>query len=385
MRLRHHLFAVLVILATGSAALALRHPVSAVCTTDPSTAFPGENVSVHVIPTGFIPDRVLTYSFTSTGGGITSNSTANATVVTDGLEPGVYDISSLVSDDHNRKHRLYATCQAAFSIKELPKHPPLMSLRVAPQAVTSGESVTVTAESYSKDNRPVHVNCVTTKGALSGGNNLYVLNTAGVPGGIVDITCTAQDDRDLSGFADAKVMVTVPPPPPPPPAREYGDGLFFGQDKRRPTRVDNVAKGLLDRYADALTADPEAKGVVVGYDKADERMPKIHEHEAPQFAALRAVNSKAYLVEEKGIDPRRIEVRTVRDGTESKVILWIVPPGAKLSASNAESVDELQVRAVPRTEKHVARRRAKRATTHAAVKAVSHAVKTAELAKPEAK
>ena len=159
---------------------------------------------------------MLTYSFTSTGGGITSNSTANATVVTDGLEPGVYDISSLVSDDHNRKHRLYATCQAAFSIKELPKHPPLMSLRVAPQAVTSGESVTVTAESYSKDNRPVHVNCVTTKGALSGGNNLYVLNTAGVPGGIVDITCTAQDDRDLSGFADAKVMVTVPPPPPPP-------------------------------------------------------------------------------------------------------------------------------------------------------------------------
>ena len=97
------------------------------------------------------------------------------------------------------------------------------------------------------------------------------------------------------------------------------------------------------------------------------------------------MNSKAYLVEEKGIDPRRIEVRTERDGTESKVILWIVPPGAKLSASNAESVDELQVKAVPRTEKHVARRRAKRATTHAAVKAVSHTVKTAELSKPEAK
>ena len=78
--------------------------------------------------------------------------------------------------------------------------------------------------------------------------------------------------------------------------------------------------------------------MVVGYDKADERMPKIHEHEAPQFAALRAVNSKAYLVEEKGIDPRRIEVRTERDGTESKVILWIVPPGAKLSAPTPKAL-----------------------------------------------
>ena len=259
MRLRHHLFAVLVILATGSAALALRHPVSAVCTTVTPHRLSGRVFRFTLYQPVF-PDRVLTYSFTSTGGGITSNSTTNATVATDGLEPGVYDISSLVSDDHNRKHRLYATCQAAFSIKELPQHPPLMSLRVTPQAVTSGESVTVTAESYSKDNRPVHVDCVTTKGALSGGNNLYVLNTAGVPGGIVDITCTAQDDRDLSGFADAKVMVTVPPPPPPPPAREYGDGLFFGQDKRRPTRVDDVAKGLLDQLRGCVDGRSGSKG-----------------------------------------------------------------------------------------------------------------------------
>jgi hypothetical protein len=298
---------------------------------------------------------MLRYSFTSTGGGINSDSTTNATVITDSLEPGTYNISSLVSDDSNLKHRLYATCQAAFNIKELPKHPPQMSIRVEPQTVTTGDTVTVIAEGSSKDNRPLHINCLTTKGTLSGSNNLYVLNTAGVPGGVVNITCTVEDDRALSGFADAKVLVTVPPPPPPPPAREYGDGLVFGQDKRRPTRVDNVAKGLLDRYADALTADPEAKGVLIGYDSAAERTPKRHhKHEKPvdpQFAALRAVNSKAYLVEAKGIDPRRIEVRTEKDGTESKVVLWIVPPGATLSSSASAIVDELQVKSIPRTVK----------------------------------
>ena len=214
MRLRHHLLASLAIIAAGSTAFALKHPVSAVCATDPTLALAGESVSVHVIPTGFIPDRVLTYTFTSTGGALTADSSANAKVLTEGLQPGNYNVSSLVSDDHNLKHRLYATCQAAFSIKEPPKHPPLLRVRAEPQTVNSGDSVTVTAEGYSKDDRPLHINCLTTKGTLSGGSTLYVLNTAGLPGGLIDINCSVQDDRSLSAFADAKVMVTVPPPRP---------------------------------------------------------------------------------------------------------------------------------------------------------------------------
>ena len=354
MRLRHHLLASLAIIAAGSTAFALKHPVSAVCATDPTLALAGESVSVHVIPTGFIPDRVLTYTFTSTGGAITADSSSNAKVLTEGLLPGNYNVSSLVSDDHNLKHRLYATCQAAFSIEEPPKHPPLLRVRAEPQTVNSGDSVTVTAEGYSKDDRPLHINCLTTKGTLSGGSTLYVLNTTGLPGGLIDINCSVQDDRSLSAFADAKVMVTVPPPPPPPPAREYGEGLDFAKDKRRPTRIDNVAKGLLDRYADALASDPEATGVVVGYDSATERVPRRHRtHQkrpvAPQYAALRAVNSKAYLVEQKGIDPKRIEVRTVKDGAETKALLWIVPRGASLDVTNSSGVDESQVKPVPRT------------------------------------
>jgi hypothetical protein len=61
------------------------------------------------------------------------------------------------------------------------------------------------------------------------------------------------------------------------------------------------------------------------------------------------VNSKAYLVEQKGIDPKRIEVRTVKDGAETKALLWIVPRGASLDVTNSSGVDESQVKPVPRT------------------------------------
>ena len=204
----------------------------------------------------------------------------------------------------------------------------------------------MTAEGFSRDNRPLSFSCLANRGALAGSSTRYVLDTTGLASGIVNIDCTVQDDRALSGFATTAVTVTLPPPPPA--ARKYGDGLDFSADKKRPSRVDNAAKGMLDRYADALAADPDATAVVVGYDNAAERVPKKHRKALPpQVAALRAVNTKAYLVEDKGIDAGRIEVRT---GTEDaqKVILWIVPAGATFDMSNTVSVNESLVKPVPR-------------------------------------
>jgi hypothetical protein len=152
----------------------------------------------------------------------------------------------------------------------------------------------------------------------------------GLTSGAVNIDCTVQDDRVLSGFAAAAVSVTLPKPPPV--ARKYGDGLNFSIDKKRPTRVDNAAKAMLDRYADALAVDPNSTAVVVGYDNAAERVSRRHGGALPaHVAALRAMNTKAYLVEEKGIDPRRIELRTATENAQ-EVILWIVPAGATVDS-----------------------------------------------------
>jgi len=221
---------------------------------------------------------------------------------------------------------LVATCQASFTIKEPPKYPPQMHVRAEPQAVSSGAPVTVTAEGFSRDNRPLSFSCLANRGVLAGSSTRYVLDTTGLVSGIVNIDCTVQDDRALSGFATTAVTVTLPPPPPA--TRKYGDGLDFSADKKRPSRIDNAAKAMLDRYADALAADPDATAVVVGYDNAAERASNRHRKALPpQVAALRAMNTKAYLIDEKGIDPRRIELRTATENAQ-QVILWIVPAGA---------------------------------------------------------
>jgi len=254
------------------------------------------------------------------------------------LQPGNYNVSSLVSDDHKPKRTLVATCQASFTIREPPKYPPQMRVRAEPQAVSSGTAVTVTAEGFSRDNRPLSFSCLANRGTLTGSSTRYVLDTTELVSGIVKIDCTAQDDRALAGFATTSATVTLPSPPPA--ARKYGDGLDFSVDKKRPSRIDNAAKAPLDRYADALAADPDATAVVVGCDNAAERASNRHRKALPpQVAAQRAVNARAYLVEDKGIDAGRIEIRTGIEDAQ-KAILWIVPAGATFDMSNTVSINE---------------------------------------------
>jgi hypothetical protein len=324
----------------------LRHHISsdsAVCTTDPLVTYAGATISVHVTPAGFLPQRNLTYTYLSTNGEVTGDGASTGTVNTTGLQPGNYNVSSLVSDDHKPKRTLVATCQASFTIREPPKYPPQMRVRAQPQAVSSGAPVTVTAEGFSRDNRPLSFSCLANRGALAGSSTRYVLDTTGLVSGIVNIDCTVQDDRALSGFATTAVTVTLPPPPPA--TRKYGDGLDFSADKKRPSRIDNAAKAMLDRYADALAADPDATAVVVGYDNAAERASNRHRKALPpQVAALRAVNARAYLVEDKGIDAGRIEIRTGIEDAQ-KAILWIIPAGATFEMSNTFSIDESNMKA----------------------------------------
>ena len=337
MSARHSMFVLLVTFAFGTIALA-KQPVSAVCTADPLVSYAGATISVHVTPAGFLPQRNLTYTYSSTDGEVTGDGASTGTVNTTGLQPGNYNVSSLVSDDHKPKRTLVATCQASFTIREPPKYPPQMRVRAEPPAVSSGAPVTVTAEGFSRDNRPLSFSCLANRGTLAGSSTRYVLDTTGLVSGIVKIDCTVQDDRALSGFATTAVTVTLPPPPPA--THKYGDGLDFSADKKRPSRIDNAAKAMLDRYADALAADPDATAVVVGYDNAAERASNRHRKALPpQVAAQRAVNARAYLVEDKGIDAGRIETRTGIEDAQ-KAILWIVPAGAAFDMSNTVSINE---------------------------------------------
>jgi hypothetical protein len=120
--------------------------------------------------------------------------------------------------------------------------------------------------------------------------------------------------------------------------------IEFKRDTKRPTRVDNEAKGELDRYADALAAVPDVKGVLVGYAAPTDAKDGAKRH---AIAGQRAVNTKDYLSKEKGVDPMRIQPRA-GSGDGQKVELWLLPAGSVFAAEGSSVVDETKVKAVPR-------------------------------------
>jgi len=110
---------------------------------------------------------------------------------------------------------------------------------------------------------------------------------------------------------------------------------------RKPWRVDNECKAILDDVAKNLQQNLDNRVVIVGNAEPTEKRKDL--------AAERAVNSKAYLSggESKlGIDPTRLETRTGSAGTKTAEY-WVVPAGATYAGEGTQPVDESKVKAVP--------------------------------------
>jgi hypothetical protein len=113
--------------------------------------------------------------------------------------------------------------------------------------------------------------------------------------------------------------------------------VAFDRDRRCPVRADNEAKACLDDVGLNAQQQTDAKLVIVGESAPNER--------GREFAAHRAVNVKHYLVEDKGIDASRIEVRT---GTQDakEVEDYLVPAHGDFDADvpGTQRVDEDSVK-----------------------------------------
>jgi hypothetical protein len=167
------------------------------------------------------------------------------------------------------------------------------------------------------------------------------------------------------------VTITAPYIPPAPHTQALCS-ITFDKDKKRPTRVDNEAKACLDQVALDLQNQADAKAVIVGESDSKEKaaaakqakFAEKHKHAKvePDAAAERAVNTKAYLVTEKGIDPSRISVATgTTDG--QTVEDYLVPSGATFTGDvqGTTPVDETAVKPVARKplgEKHHGKKKA---------------------------
>jgi len=329
-------------------------PVTYSCSVAPTSGYPGDPITATGTALNLNPKKTATYTWTSTGGTI-SGTSSTANIDTKTAAPGTYTVTGHVTE--GAKPGQSADCSGQFSIK--PYDPPtLNSCTANPSTVDSGGSSTITASATSPQNRPLTYSYSATAGSVSGTTSTATLTAPSVAPGSntsVTVTCNVVDDLGKSDSKMATVTVNGPPIPQPPPAPTASSlcSVSFERDKARPERVDNEAKACLDDVALALQRSSDAKLSLVGNEDAkeqatDAKLAKLKHNKKPAAAAERAVNTKDYLVTDKGIDPSRILVYTGTDDAQT-VTTSLIPTGAANPAASDTAVDESAVKAVPRT------------------------------------
>jgi hypothetical protein len=323
-------------------------PPAATCTVDHAEVMQGEPITATAAASNFNPKHTLTYAWSGNGGTVTGKDNT-ASIDTKGVAGGNYTVTAHVTDPKVKKNG-DATCTANYTVKEPPKNPPTMSCSANPTTAQTGTPVTITCSCTSPDGVPVTVSGWTASaGSVSGNGNVATLNTTGTSPGPVTVSATCTDARGLT--ANSSSQVTIENPPPPPPKASKLSQCDFPNEKK-PWRVDNTCKAILDDVALRMQQEADAKLVIVGNADPSEKRKNL--------AAERALNSKAYLSggeAKQAIDPSRIEVRTGNGGTKTAEY-WVVPAGASFDAAGTESVDETKVQPVPDHPKPAAKKKA---------------------------
>lgn len=294
------------------------------CKAEPATGYPGDAITVTAASVNFDPKKPAAYTWKTNGGKLKPDQ-AQATIDTTGLAPGEYEVSAHVVQ--GMKARQQASCTTPFTIK--PFEPPTLTCSANPSSTTAGTVVDISTTGTSPQNRPLTYSYTSSAGQIEATGPTAKLSTAGLTATTITVTCNVVDDLGQSAQANTQVTLTVPPTPI---VAETQDlcHISFERDKRRPVRVDNEAKGCLDDIALTMQQQAEAKLVIVGNSSSNEH---------PEAGAERALNARQYLVQEKGIDHSRIEVR-VGSMPGRFVSNTLVPAGAHFDGSNSHTFDE---------------------------------------------
>jgi len=300
-------------------------------------------------------DPKLGVVYSLSGDGITGGNSATATVNTASLSPGTHTVKCDAKEGKPGKEgmkpwEVATENSATFTVKEF--EPPTASCSASPTTIKPGDSATITTTATSPQNRPLNYTYSASAGSVTGSGATGTFSSTGAPTGPVSITCNVADDKGHNVSSNTGLTILAPPVPPQPHAQALCS-ISFETDKTRPTRVDNEAKACLDEVALDLQRQSDAKAVVIGEsnakekDKTEKQQKFAARHKKAKvddFAAERAVNTKDYLVKEKGIDPSRISVATSPTDAQ-KVEDYLVPSGASFSSDvqGTTPVDETAV------------------------------------------
>lgn len=309
------------------------------CSADRVEVNEGEVVTVSGQVLGFDAMRAMQFSWATTGGRIVGPGGDAIRIETAGLPAGDYRVSGTALQG-----KRIAQCNANFTVQR--PQPPTVTCLANPASIGPGGSSVVTATGISPTNRPLVYTFSSSNGRVATvGNTATVRANAGAALDAasptqrqITVICTVQDDHALTGSTTITIPVTAReeirsnPDLAPLPLQSDMCSVSFARDRRRPARVDNEGKACLDAIALTMQRQQDSSLVVLG------------DHDAREGAALaaeRAVNVKAYLTQEKGIDASRIQLRAT-DGGARQVQNIYLPVGSTFS-TEGRVVDETSV------------------------------------------
>jgi hypothetical protein len=300
-------------------------PVTYSCSVTPQSVFPGEPIAASGTALNLDPVKTAVYTWSVDGGTVTG-SLNTAKIDTTNTAPGAYALKCHVSEGDKPGEN--ADAAAPYTVKAF--EPPTVSCMANPQTVISGQPSTITATAVSPQNRPLTYSYSSNSGSVSGSGTTATLSTVGAAVGPVTVTCNVVDDKSQTASAKTSVMVTVPVAAPKPVTSALCS-VSFERDARRPSRVDNEGKACLDEIALDLQRNSGTQLALVGNAASDEKGGR-------KLATERVVNTKAYLVGEKGIDSSRIAVYTGSQN-EKTVTTTLIPAEATFDATGDTAVE----------------------------------------------
>ena len=333
-------------------------PIKLSCNASAPSVYPGDPLTITATPESVSTKKNVDEVYSWSGSGVTGNG-ASASVATASLDPGSYTAKGEVKEGkkgkEGQKPGETADCEVGYQVKAF--EPPTVSCSASPNTIKPGDTSTITATGMSPQNRPLTYSYSASAGSINGSGTTATYSSAGAPTGQVEVTCNVSDDKNHNASAQTNLTIVAPPPPPIPHTQALCS-ISFTNDPRRPTRVDNEAKACLDQVALDLQQQPDARAVIVGEASAAEQAPPKHHRrnaKPEDVAAQRAVNTKAYLVTDKGIDSSRISVAT--SSTEGQEVQnYLVPAGANFTndVQGTTPVNETEVK--PQERKPLAER-----------------------------
>jgi hypothetical protein len=300
--------------------------LAAECTGDqiPAEGCTPTSSSVQLSATATDPDGdTLLYTYSTTGGRITGDG-PNATLDLTGVAPGTYTVTVEVDDGCGCVS--FATTTVTVNRCDCVARPTPQCPTVdvsCPDTGVAGTPVTFTASVSGGDASvtPTY-NWTVSNGTISSGQgtSTITVDTTGVTGTIVATVEVGGYDRSCS--VTDNCTVSFPETPRARKIDEYGRIQF------------NDEKARLDNFAIELQNDPTATGYIIAYGGRVGRRGE---------AQARADRAKNYLVNQRGIDPSRIQTIDGGFREDLTVELWIAPSGAT-QPELSPSVDPSEVR-----------------------------------------